>query len=127
MDRSLEVFLFLLQRFRSPTSITNTSGVPPTWSFSPICLAFLITFQDNHTPILIGCPYHGIFRMKPRDHLQRRMGCPKCGRTIPGSVDGSAAAVLKRSQKATVLGQHLLQSYGLADEIAKLAVRAFDG
>ena len=78
--------------------------------------------QDNHTPVLIGCPLHGVFRLRPRDHLQRRLGCPKCGSSIPGSVDGSAAAVLKALSKTPVLGQHLLQSYGVADAIARAAV-----
>ena len=71
--------------------------------------------------MLIGCPLHGIFRLRPRDHLQRRLGCPKCGSSIPGSVDGSAAAVLK-AEKTPRLGQHLLQSYGVADGIARAAV-----
>eukprot|EP00435_Cladocopium_sp_Y103_P043819 s1671_g12.t1 len=81
---------------------------------------------DNHTPVLIGCPLHGIFRLRPRDHLQRRLGCPKCGSSIPGSVDGSAAAVLK-AEKTPRLGQHLLQSYGLADDIARVAVGSSGG
>jgi len=78
--------------------------------------------QDNHTPVLIGCPLHGVFRLRPRDHLQRRLGCPKCGSSIPGSVDGSAAAVLKAFSKTPRLGQHLLQSYAVADAIARAAV-----
>ncbi|CAL1161785.1 unnamed protein product, partial [Cladocopium goreaui] len=79
-------------------------------------------YQDNHTPVLIGCPLHGVFRLRPRDHLQRRLGCPKCGSSIPGSVDGSAAAVLKAFSKTPRLGQHLLQSYAVADAIARAAV-----
>eukprot|EP00913_Durusdinium_trenchii_P006921 g6510.t2 len=43
-------------------------------------------YQDNHTPVLIRCPLHGIFRMRPRDHLQRRLGCPKCGSSIAAAA-----------------------------------------
>eukprot|EP00434_Breviolum_minutum_P043588 symbB.v1.2.038863.t1/scaffold6213.1/size20058/1 len=78
-------------------------------------------YQDNHTPVLIGCPLHGIFRMRPRDHIQRRLGCPKCGASIPGSVHDTAAMLL-RGRETPRLGQHVLQSYSVADEIAKAAV-----
>ena len=88
--------------------------------------AFPCFSQDNHTPVLIGCPLHGVFRLRPRDHLQRRLGCPKCGGSIPGSVDGSAAAVLK-AEKTPRLGQHLLQSYAVADAIARAAVGSGSG
>lgn len=77
--------------------------------------------EDNHTPVLIGCPLHGIFRMRPRDHIQRRLGCPKCGASIPGSVHDTAAMLL-RGRETPRLGQHVLQSYSVADEIAKAAV-----
>lgn len=71
--------------------------------------------------MLIGCPLHGIFRMRPRDHIQRRLGCPKCGASIPGSVHDTAAMLL-RGRETPRLGQHVLQSYSVADEIAKAAV-----
>ena len=59
--------------------------------------------------------------MRPRDHIQRRLGCPKCGASIPGSVHDTAAMLL-RGRETPRLGQHVLQSYSVADEIAKAAV-----
>lgn len=94
--------------------------LPLITAFSFAANLLQISCQDNHTPILIGCPLHGLFRLRPRDHLQRRLGCPKCGQRFPGSVHGSAAALLKSGP--STLGQHLLQSYAVADDIAEAAV-----
>ncbi|CAK9051996.1 Probable UDP-glucose:glycoprotein glucosyltransferase A (Developmental gene 1109 protein) [Durusdinium trenchii] len=82
-------------------------------------------YQDNHTPVLIRCPLHGIFRMRPRDHLQRRLGCPKCGSSVPGSVHDTAATLARApSETAPRWGQHRLQSYSVAEQIAAAALRS---
>ena len=54
--------------------------------------------------------------MRPRDHLQRRMGCPKC-RSRP-SLDGSPAV----TPKASRLGQNLLQCYATARMVSEAAL-----
>lgn len=39
----------------------------------------LVDYIDNHTPVTIRCPEHGLFKQRPAVHLSGR-GCPACGR-----------------------------------------------
>eukprot|EP00929_Paragymnodinium_shiwhaense_P048833 TRINITY_DN24655_c0_g3_i2.p2 TRINITY_DN24655_c0_g3~~TRINITY_DN24655_c0_g3_i2.p2 ORF type:complete len:122 (+),score=6.40 TRINITY_DN24655_c0_g3_i2:90-455(+) len=34
-------------------------------------------YVDNHTPVSIICITHGRFVLTPREHIQRRKGCPR--------------------------------------------------
>eukprot|EP00931_Biecheleriopsis_adriatica_P006227 TRINITY_DN107665_c0_g1_i1.p1 TRINITY_DN107665_c0_g1~~TRINITY_DN107665_c0_g1_i1.p1 ORF type:complete len:448 (-),score=75.89 TRINITY_DN107665_c0_g1_i1:52-1395(-) len=82
-------------------------------------------FKDNHTPVEIRCPRHGAFWLRPRDHIQRKAGCPKCGHlSLPGSLQERAAAVATAGGIGSLpaLGQHLLRSREVAAQIARAAV-----
>lgn len=35
-------------------------------------------YIDNHTPIEIVCPIHGVFKQTPHDHFKSPIGCQKC-------------------------------------------------
>jgi len=35
-------------------------------------------YSDNHTKVNIICPNHGIFKIRPNDHLSKKVGCNKC-------------------------------------------------
>ncbi|CAE8590492.1 unnamed protein product, partial [Polarella glacialis] len=81
-------------------------------------------FKENHLPISVTCQRHGAFWLKPRDHIQRREGCPKCGiLSLPGTLQESAAAVFASgSAPRPSLGQHLLRSREIANQIAEVAI-----
>ena len=80
-------------------------------------------YKDNHTPVAIRCQMHGMFWMKPRDHIQRRQGCPKCGSLhVPGSLQERAAMMLTPSSTPSH-GQHVLRSHKVALEIAAATLR----
>ncbi|CAJ1367400.1 unnamed protein product [Effrenium voratum] len=81
----------------------------------------LARYVDNHSPVIIRCPRHGTFTLRPRDHVQRRFGCPKCGSSLPGSMQ-ETAAVLGRERAPPRLGQHVLRSSTVAAQIAALAL-----
>lgn len=36
-----------------------------------------VVYENNATPVVIGCKVHGVFSQRPSVHL--RSGCPKCG------------------------------------------------
>ncbi len=38
----------------------------------------LSEYIDNHTKVIIICPTHGKFSVRPNDHLSKRVGCNKC-------------------------------------------------
>ena len=38
-----------------------------------------VEYVNNKTKVLIICPEHGEFTMKPNCHVDSRQGCPKCG------------------------------------------------
>lgn len=78
-------------------------------------------YKDNHTPLEVVCPKHGPFRIRPRDHIQRRIGCSRCiGANGRGTLATSSA---KGPLVATPpLGQHLLRDRGLLQEIAEAAL-----
>lgn len=71
-------------------------------------------YKDNHTPVQVVCTRHGPFWIRPREHLQRRVGCPKC--------PAFAVAGLAQAKGAPPLGQHLLRSREIAEAIAKAAL-----
>ena len=84
-------------------------------------------YKDNHTPVAIRCQKHGMFWMKPRDHIQRRLGCPKCGSLfVPGSLQERAAMMLTTGP-TPALGQHVLRSHKLALEITAVALKGAAG
>lgn len=35
-------------------------------------------YINNHHKIIIGCPIHGYFEIRPNDHLSKKIGCNKC-------------------------------------------------
>lgn len=35
-------------------------------------------YINSYTKVDIICPIHGIFKQKPKDHLNKKQGCPKC-------------------------------------------------
>eukprot|EP00927_Polykrikos_kofoidii_P051086 TRINITY_DN44902_c0_g1_i1.p1 TRINITY_DN44902_c0_g1~~TRINITY_DN44902_c0_g1_i1.p1 ORF type:complete len:473 (+),score=58.85 TRINITY_DN44902_c0_g1_i1:48-1466(+) len=73
-------------------------------------------YKDNHSPVKIGCSDHGSFWLRPRDHIQRRIGCPKCSKVSIGQSSPSVPST-------PLLGQHLLRSTAIADAIAAVVVR----
>ena len=36
-------------------------------------------YKGSETVLKIGCPTHGIFKMRPANHIHGGQGCPKCG------------------------------------------------
>ena len=36
-------------------------------------------YVNQNTEAIIGCPVHGWFKQKPKLHILRGHGCPKCG------------------------------------------------
>lgn len=40
-----------------------------------------VEYINNHTPVIITCPIHGDFKMKPIDHLNGH-GCSECAKTF---------------------------------------------
>lgn len=92
-------------------------------------------YRDNHTPVEIICQRHGSFKLRPRDHIQRRAGCPQCtSRQTPREV-GHGPQTATRTTDADVisadtshqnrlppLGQHVLRSPDIAKKIAAAAV-----
>ena len=40
----------------------------------------LVDYKNSHTKVSILCVYHGLFEMKPNNHLSKQ-GCPKCGKS----------------------------------------------
>lgn len=43
-----------------------------------------VVYKDNHTPVDIICPKHGVFPQRPKDHLEGH-GCSKCYPKISSS------------------------------------------
>lgn len=42
-----------------------------------------VIYKNNHTPVKIICPEHGVFEQKPSDHYKHR--CPSCGEEVRAS------------------------------------------
>ena len=38
----------------------------------------LVDYKNNYTKVNIICPFHGIFKMLPSNHIYRKQGCLKC-------------------------------------------------
>ena len=38
----------------------------------------IVNYINSYTKVDIICPIHGIFKQKPKDHLNKKQGCPKC-------------------------------------------------
>ena len=38
-----------------------------------------VEYVNNHTPVKIVCPIHGVFEQRPNNHLHNN-DCPKCAR-----------------------------------------------
>jgi len=38
----------------------------------------LVNYVNNHTKVKIICPIHGIFEIRPNDHISKKVGCTKC-------------------------------------------------
>lgn len=38
-----------------------------------------VEYVNQNTDVIIGCPIHGWFKQKPKQHILRKHGCPKCG------------------------------------------------
>ena len=38
-----------------------------------------VVYKNNKTPVRIVCPKHGVFELRPFDHIIDRNGCGKCG------------------------------------------------
>jgi very-short-patch-repair endonuclease len=38
----------------------------------------LVDYKNNRTKIIIKCPIHGEFKVRPNDHLNKKSGCPVC-------------------------------------------------
>lgn len=81
-------------------------------------------YKDNHTPVDVQCPTHGPFRLKPRDHVQRRVGCPKCPAAsgVSASHVVAGGVVTRAGQALPSFGQHFLRSRAVAGRIALAAV-----
>lgn len=39
-----------------------------------------VVYHNNNTKVIIGCPIHGEFSIKPGDLLRKSHGCPKCAK-----------------------------------------------
>lgn len=37
-----------------------------------------VVYVTNSVPVIVGCPLHGEFMVRPNDHLTKKSGCPKC-------------------------------------------------
>ena len=56
-------------------------------------------YVNSNTPIVIICPEHGEFLMRPQNHLQGQ-GCPKCSRNKMGAYQKSnTKEFIEKSQK----------------------------
>lgn len=38
----------------------------------------IVNYINSYTKVDVICPIHGIFKQKPKDHLNKKQGCPKC-------------------------------------------------
>lgn len=37
-----------------------------------------VIYVNNKTPVSVECKEHGLFQIRPNDHLSKKSGCPKC-------------------------------------------------
>lgn len=42
----------------------------------------LVKYINTYTPVKIICPIHGVFEQVPESHVNKKHGCPKCGKGI---------------------------------------------
>lgn len=57
-----------------------------------------VEYKNTHTPVVIICPEHGEFNMRPANHLKGQ-GCPKCGNILKGSYQKSNTEEFIRKSK----------------------------
>merc|ERR1712232_48053 len=79
-------------------------------------------YMDNHTPVEIVCARHGTFWLRPREHIQRRIGCPRCPPLGSLAKLASARHSPRQDTKPPLWGQHLLRSPDLAARVAAAAL-----
>jgi ferredoxin-like protein FixX len=45
-----------------------------------------VNYVNTQTKVQIVCPVHGVFSMSPRHHINRKQGCPECGKVKIGDT-----------------------------------------
>ena len=45
-----------------------------------------VDYVNSGTKVQIVCPVHGVFSMSPRHHINRKQGCPECGKIKIGDT-----------------------------------------
>lgn len=56
----------------------------------------LVDYQGGFNPVMIICPKHGVFKQKPKDHIQNR-SCRKCGEEkVSGALRADTDDVIEK-------------------------------
>lgn len=76
-----------------------------------------VIYKNAHTKVTIICPKHGEFKQSPRNHLNRKHGCPKCA--IDNSTIYSPEIVYEIAKKYSSRGEFSKKGKGAYDYARK--------
>lgn len=83
----------------------------------------LSIYRNMGTLVEIGCPAHGVFKMRPTNHIYGRQGCPKCGNERKSETSGWSKSSWGRGRKSmqyTGFKFYVLKCYGNGESFYKV-------
>lgn len=81
-------------------------------------------YVNQNTEAIIGCPVHGWFKQKPKLHILRGHGCPKCGLYLNKNKDGASLKGKKHEYYTTeTFKEQLKKIFGDRYDLSKVEYR----
>lgn len=56
----------------------------------------LVEYVSNNTKVKIICPIHGLFEVRPNDHLSKKVGCSRCNNASISKSKNVAKTIIER-------------------------------